>query len=226
MFELLLVHSAISSMSTPTTLEERMSAELGVSMDEQRILLEAFAMQKKALFKKAVKKAVKKTVKKVAKKAAKPMPEKQPDLKDLKFKKQVEQVLPPGRYFIADPCNVFDRDFYDNVWGEKLHYDEGCFRSKGVGFMIHRTGGDGSFSGSDGHEYGVDSGTIGVISASLAEPGCGERMFTFTEPVLYTEHKGNHVYTSGRFRLEINTRPEEEEIIIKHILTKKIRTNA
>jgi hypothetical protein len=193
----------------------QLAAELGVSIDEQRSLLEKFAL-------------VKKEAAAAKPKAAKP---KQPGLK---FKKHVEQELPPGRYFIADPCNVFDRDFYDEVWGEKLYYDEGCFKSKssGVGFMIHRTCGDGNFFGSDGHEYSVDSGTIGVISASLAEPGCDEQMFTFTEPVRYTEHNGNHVYTSGRrFRLEIKTREEDgesesdEEEIIKHIVTKKKRTN-
>ena len=128
------------------------------------------------------------------------------------FKKQVKQELPPGRYIIADPCYVFSRDFYDDVWGDALGYDTGCFVGpSGVGFMIHGTGGDGMMPGSDGRTYGVDSGTIGVISAELAERGCGERILTFTAPVCFSETpRGFHVFSSvcaGKpFRLLIDTR--------------------
>lgn len=135
-----------------------------------------------------------------------------------RFEKQNELVLPPGQYYISDPCYVLDDDIYDDVWGEEFKYECGAYVRSGdkAGFMMAQTAhGDGTYLGSDGVNYYVDSGTIGVIASALCTKGTdGSKLFTFDKEVrlTYEEKHGVIQIESGPFVLKITTDgPEEEE---------------
>lgn len=67
----------------------------------------------------------------------------------------------PGRYFIGDICYALPEDLYNQIWGEQYGYVDGAFQL----FAAHRTAyGDGCYSGSDGNEYAVDAGNIGIVN--------------------------------------------------------------
>ena len=62
------------------------------------------------------------------------------------------------RYVVGDLCNALDSD----DWYEYCNNDvlpEGAF-------SFHTATGDGSYVGSDGFTYGVDSGTLGICPLS------------------------------------------------------------
>lgn len=133
-----------------------------------------------------------------------------------RFEKQDELVLPPGQYYISDPGYVLDDDIYHDVWGEEFKYECGAYARMGdkAGFMMaHTAHGDGTYLGSDGVNYDVDSGTIGVIAAVLCT-GDTDRYepITFDKEVRLTYEKKDGVIKieSGSFVLKITTDPPEE----------------
>lgn len=77
-----------------------------------------------------------------------------------------EHVLPAGKYVVADPCYVLDKAIYDNL----LNVDGAFDGIKPVEYadgkmvwILPTYHGDGSYVGSDGRHYGVDSGTIAIV---------------------------------------------------------------
>ena len=97
-------------------------------------------------------------------------------------------TLPAGRYYIGDLCYALHDTLYDKVFGPC--YDEGLFQSTknpAHVFMMGGTGGDGTFSGSDGKEYSVDAGILGIAAEATLDPTKapyeGGSLYTFTSPV-------------------------------------------
>lgn len=75
--------------------------------------------------------------------------------------------LEPGKYYIGDPCYVFN-----NEWSNICDYmfsdsneNVGRYDSPKGYFVIYGSTayGDGCYEGSDGNEYAVDSGTLGIV---------------------------------------------------------------
>ncbi len=73
--------------------------------------------------------------------------------------------------FIGDICYALDDEIYQEKWGEGLKWADGEIRTGGNGncgpvcAVVGSTAyGDGCYKGSDGIEYGVDAGNIGVTS--------------------------------------------------------------
>lgn len=84
----------------------------------------------------------------------------------------VTVTMPPGEYFLGDPCYVLRQSTY------KAMKDSGQgpnrFEIDGHHILSLRTGcGDGSYPGTDGFDYSVDSGRIGLVPTALADPGQG-----------------------------------------------------
>jgi len=76
--------------------------------------------------------------------------------------------LKPGKYYIGDICYVLRDDIYDDVWGKKYEYNDGVYKVEGIEFAVAGTAyGDGTYEGSDGREYSVDAGVIGVVPEKL-----------------------------------------------------------
>lgn len=73
--------------------------------------------------------------------------------------------------FIGDICYALDKEIYHKKWGDGLNWADGKIQAEGNGdqgpvcAVVGSTAyGDGSFTGSDGIEYGVDAGVIGVTN--------------------------------------------------------------
>jgi hypothetical protein len=132
--------------------------------------------------------------------------------------KRVEVTVPAGQYVIGDPCYAVP----DQYWLPLL---DSCdyFRSP-VGWFS-RTGystdknyvlafgtkwGDGCYLGTDGNEYPVDAGLIGLVPFNVVEDLSQheKNIVTFDRPTLCINDG------SGRLRfghITIDTDPVEEE---------------
>ena len=93
------------------------------------------------------------------------------DPNEWNFKEVSKTTLPPGKYYIGDLCYALDDRLYDHVFGSD--YRSGLFYQKNNPkhvFMLNDTGiGDGSFKGTDGYEYSVDAGILGIASFSVLD---------------------------------------------------------
>lgn len=65
------------------------------------------------------------------------------------------------KLFVGDICYALKEDIYDKFWGDTKHFRDGIYPEQG--FVVGSTAyGDGCYRGSDGTEFGVDAGVIGV----------------------------------------------------------------
>jgi hypothetical protein len=99
---------------------------------------------------------------------------------------------------------------YDNIFGG-FGYSSGIYTHKDGGvFMVDSTAwGDGCYLGSDGVEYGVDAGIIGIVSEKLIQMSNGAigggKIYQFTNPVTCNFKKGVFRFVSGDKYIKINT---------------------
>lgn len=72
-------------------------------------------------------------------------------------------------FYVGDICYVLSDEIYDGIWGE-AGYENGKFADPktGLEFAVAGTAwGDGFYQGSDGTEYPVDAGVIGIVPLEL-----------------------------------------------------------
>lgn len=76
---------------------------------------------------------------------------------------------PSGKFYVGDPCYVLSDDIYYGIWDDKYDFKDGKIDvDDTLSFLVHGTAyGDGSYQGSNGSEYGVDSGTLAIIPMDL-----------------------------------------------------------
>lgn len=110
-------------------------------------------------------------------------------------------VVPAGTYVVGDPCYSIANDGWMD-WLEaadfrnpdKGHVLQATIRGK-VAVGVKTFAGDGCFTGTDGNEYGVDAGMIGLVPIEVADKNdLGERrvVVTFDEPVTcFNDYDGN-----------------------------------
>lgn len=121
----------------------------------------------------------------------------------------VGTTLPAGEYYIGDPCYVIEEwPAFLDVFEVAEDNDEDVFEYKGRNVFVHHTmHGDGLYDGSDGHEYGVDSGLIGVVPIGLVtkngDGGLGMR-YKFDTPFTVAHSNGTFYIDT----LVINTDPD------------------
>lgn len=106
-------------------------------------------------------------------------------------------VVPAGSYFLGDPCYCLEDGWSPLL--DSIGYENGSL-AKPVGtlpsganvLIFHTAYGDGVYEGSDGFEYGVDSGCIGLVPVKAAEkkPGKYSKRITFKEPALCHSFNG------------------------------------
>lgn len=82
--------------------------------------------------------------------------------------KDIFWKYPPGTYYIGDPCYIMSDIDYDKM-GETNDWElSGVFDINGSKVAVDHTAyGDGSYHGSDGTEFGVDAGIIGIVPEVL-----------------------------------------------------------
>lgn len=124
-----------------------------------------------------------------------------------------ELVLPPGEYYIGDPCYVIEPwDDWLDVWFDGPSDDRGGtfrFRNKTCA-AFYTEYGDGSYEVTEGASgwLGVDSGAIGAIPMSIAGNAEGAGIsVTFKKPA--------KCYANGGWLhfgdVVVNTSDDEEE---------------
>jgi hypothetical protein len=89
---------------------------------------------------------------------------------------EVNHTYPAGEYYIGDICYALSDDVYQKQWGDKFKYARGThvITYKGVTDFVSvnsTTYGDGIYTDtSNGLDFEVDSGTIGIVPISLCNP--------------------------------------------------------
>lgn len=82
-----------------------------------------------------------------------------------------EVTMPAGDYYVGDPCYTVP-DHLWMTWLEAADYEtENILAAEVAGHPvlgIGGFGGDGVYAGSDGNEYPVDAGVLGLVPAALA----------------------------------------------------------
>lgn len=105
-------------------------------------------------------------------------------------------------FYIGDICYVLGDRLYRGVWGEKHGYKEGTFMDPETGLhvAVARTAyGDGTYAGSDGTEFPVDAGVIGIVPLELVKKRDG------LEDGKVVEVPGTAIFSSADGKFEITT---------------------
>jgi hypothetical protein len=124
-------------------------------------------------------------------------------------------TVPAGEYYLGDPCYSVPEEF----WGELLKSSD-RFMTKNQGeangftvYAFHTAWGDGTYAGTDGSEYPVDAGLIGLVPVALGGKDCYKGrtdLFTvvvFTQETVCTSKDG--LLSFGH--ISIDTDPDEED---------------
>ena len=127
--------------------------------------------------------------------------------------KRVEVVVPAGQYVIGDPCYaVPDDDWFPLL--QTCNYFEspvGYVRDGAQKFPVLAFGtkwGDGCYRGTDGKEYPVDAGLIGLVPVEIVQDLSEHTIITFEKPTLCIND------TSGSLKfghITIDTDPTDED---------------
>lgn len=118
-------------------------------------------------------------------------------------------LVPAGRYYLGDPCYCFDKSWHDLLdTCDTFNQPIGKVGTRSI--LGFRTAyGDGLFTGSDGRQYGVDAGLIGLVPHGAQErrPVKLSRTITFKEETLCKNEFGKMTFGD----IVINTRQDDEE---------------
>lgn len=130
--------------------------------------------------------------------------------------------LPPGKYYIGDPCYVFSdkrwRDFLNSKQKDELTGTEksavsvnGNVHFLNYHFWYHNTAfGDGAYTGTNGFEYGVDSASLGIVPVEIIDKESNNgTMHDFPEGVDVSFNNGIFKFNE----IEINTEIDYDEEI-------------
>ncbi len=127
--------------------------------------------------------------------------------------KQVEVVVPKGSYVIGDPCYaVPDKDWNDLLLSCNYFQNPiGCVKDGMQKFFVlafSTKWGDGCYRGTDGNEYGVDAGLLGLVPVELLEDLSGHEVVNFSKDTLCIDDG------SGKLKfghITIDTDPADED---------------
>ena len=126
--------------------------------------------------------------------------------------KKVEVIVPKGSYVIGDPCYAVP----SHLWNELLNSCNcfenpiGYIKNGGQKFPVLAFGtkwGDGCYRGTDGREYGVDAGLIGLVPLNVVEDLSEHEVVNFSKDTLCIDDG------SGKLKfghITIDTDPEDE----------------
>jgi hypothetical protein len=132
--------------------------------------------------------------------------------------KKVEVIVPAGQYVIGDPCYAVPNEFWDDLLDSCNYFQNpiGYVRpddlrlTKVFVLAFGTKWGDGCYAGSDGNEYPVDAGLLGLVPVSIVEDLSEHEgnIVTFDSPAMCIDDG------SGKLRfghITIDTDPEEDE---------------
>ena len=142
----------------------------------------------------------------------------------VKTKKTASFTLPAGRYYVGDPCYAFSLD--TTTWMDLIEKTD-CFgvanhlkkhytmqkpvkHNGGLMWGAGTAYGDGCYRGSDGSEFGVDAGMLGIVSENIAEDNA-----LYAMKLIEVDESNNEVTYDGHGNfnicgIEINTDGSDE----------------
>lgn len=134
--------------------------------------------------------------------------------KDWVMRTTTKFTAPAGRYYIGDLCYALSDDVYDKIFG-LYDYESGLYSHNNGKhfFLVDGTAfGDGCYPGSDGKEFSVDAGIIGICSAALAEKdGNGGHFYTFDSDVRCSFKNGRFTFNWDNYKsLVIDTTGDDD----------------
>ena len=125
-------------------------------------------------------------------------------------------VLPAGTYVVGDPCYTVP----DACWGdwldaagneENVTPDVLAASLDGHAIVgIHTAYGDGGYTGSDGFDYSVDAGLIGLVPVAIAEDFRDDlcTIVEFASPVECSYSSDEGTITLGHISIKTDPAPE------------------
>jgi hypothetical protein len=127
--------------------------------------------------------------------------------------KRVEVVVPSGTYAIGDPCYAVPNDDWADLLESCDYFQnpigivkDGLQKFSVLGFGTKW--GDGCYRGTDGKDYPVDAGLIGLVPVEMIKDFADCELITFEKDTLCVNDG------SGKLRfghITIDTDPNEEE---------------
>ena len=119
--------------------------------------------------------------------------------------------LPPGRYFVGDPCYVFSREDWDNFACDAILDGKETMKDLPY-FAAHTANGDGEFRGSNGFKFGVDAGLLGAIPEALItkQPSPEDGVFIDAPLGLSCSEDGG-MFHFGFLSIDTNDQEEEDD---------------
>jgi hypothetical protein len=140
------------------------------------------------------------------------------NMKNWTFTSKFKHEFPAGKYWIGDICYCLPDKMYDKIFGGQ-DYESGLYKHKDGGFFFldNTAYGDGLYMGSDGFEYGVDAGIIGIVSEELVSekyangPLEGGKIHEFKHPFTCKFGGGKFRFRSYSKNLTINTEGEDDD---------------
>ena len=88
----------------------------------------------------------------------------------MKTKEEITVTAPAGEYFLGDPCYAVPQDDWMPLLQDAKYFDNPTGTVNGYTVIGFNTAyGDGSYRGTDGFDYGVDAGLIGLTPMSATK---------------------------------------------------------
>jgi hypothetical protein len=130
--------------------------------------------------------------------------------------KQVEVIVPKGSYVIGDPCYAVPDEDWDallescNYFQNPIGYVKRNFTHKVFVLAFGTKWGDGSYRGTDGNEYGVDAGLLGLVPVELLEDLSDHEVVNFSKDTLCIDD-GSGKLKFGHITIDTDPSDEEED---------------
>ncbi len=131
-------------------------------------------------------------------------------------------TMPAGTYYVGDLCYVLQEEGSD-IWGQLCkasNFEDGEVQlESGVRAAVYGTKyGDGSFFDKEGHEFAVDSGTLGCVLLEQTESEAVKkclaanicRVVEFEEAFETSEEGG--IVKLGRVWIDTGSEPDDNEL--------------
>ena len=121
-------------------------------------------------------------------------------------------ITVPNGFYVGDLCYALSDEVYDKVWGNTYGFEDGAYKDPTTGLefaMVGTAYGDGYYSGTDGQDYPVDAGIIGVCALELVQKpvkNLGRLVYGYSGRVTLTYKKGSIIVDCGDHNITIETK--------------------
>ena len=141
--------------------------------------------------------------------------------------KIIAEIKSRTGFYIGDICYVLGERLYHGVWGDRYGFNDGTFTDPDTGLQVAVAGtayGDGTYKGTDGTEYDVDAGDIGLVPLELIEDPeglvCGKVIETPGTAEFLAEDGVFEINLPDGSRITIDTSVEEDEDMTPGCITR------